>query len=147
MGGEVIGRAPRTSGFAIWWDGDLLRELLCGSRVTKWDWREESEIELLRFRERGGQPRAESQLGRRPVGDWREEVIVPSPDGRSLRLYSTAIPTGHRLTTLMHDRQYRLAIAWQNVVYNKPPHPSFFLGHAVQSPVPGGRACVRLSGA
>jgi len=29
---------------------------------------------------------------------------------------------------LMHDRQYRLSIAWQNVVYNKPPHPGFYLG-------------------
>ena len=28
----------------------------------------------------------------------------------------------------MHDRQYREAIAWQNVAYNQPPHPSFFLG-------------------
>jgi rhamnogalacturonan endolyase len=23
----------------------------------------------------------------------------------------------------MHDRQYREAIAWQNVAYNQPPHP------------------------
>ncbi|WP_456151343.1 rhamnogalacturonan lyase family protein, partial [Bacteroides intestinalis] len=23
------------------------------------------------------------------------------------------------------DRQYRLAIAWQNVAYNQPPHTSF----------------------
>jgi NAD(P)-dependent dehydrogenase (short-subunit alcohol dehydrogenase family) len=28
----------------------------------------------------------------------------------------------------MHDPQYRLAIAWQNVGYNQPPHPGFFLG-------------------
>jgi autotransporter-associated beta strand protein len=28
----------------------------------------------------------------------------------------------------MHDSQYREAIAWQNVGYNQPPNPSFFLG-------------------
>ena len=28
----------------------------------------------------------------------------------------------------MHDRQYRVAIAWQNTGYNQPPHPGFFLG-------------------
>ena len=28
----------------------------------------------------------------------------------------------------MHDTQYRTAIAWQNVGYNQPPHPSFFIG-------------------
>lgn len=28
----------------------------------------------------------------------------------------------------MHDSQYRLAIAWQNVGYNQPPHTSFYMG-------------------
>jgi hypothetical protein len=35
----------------------------------------------------------------------------------------------------MHDPQYRLAIAWQNVAYNQPPHPGFFLG-AGMKPAP-----------
>ena len=43
----------------------------------------------------------------------------------------------------MHDPQYRLAIAWQNVVYNKPPHPGFFLGEGM-SPPP--RPDIRLIG-
>jgi hypothetical protein len=30
----------------------------------------------------------------------------------------------------MHDPQYRCAIAWQNVAYNQPPHPSFSLDEA-----------------
>lgn len=68
------------------------------------------------------------------LGDWREEVLLPSPDGRALRLYTTAIPTEHRIHTLMHDPQYRLSIACQNVAYNKPPHPSFFLGHGMDRP-------------
>ena len=41
-----------------------------------------------------------------------------------LRIYTTTAPTGLRLPTLMHDPQYRVAVAWQNVAY-KPPHPSF----------------------
>jgi rhamnogalacturonan endolyase len=28
----------------------------------------------------------------------------------------------------MHNPQYRLAVAWQNIAYNQPPHPSFYLG-------------------
>ena len=35
----------------------------------------------------------------------------------------------------MHDRQYREAIAWQNVAYNQPPHPSFYLGYGMTLPV------------
>ena len=34
----------------------------------------------------------------------------------------------------MHDPQYRLAIAWQNVGYNQPPHPSFFVGDGMAAP-------------
>ena len=77
------------------------------------------------------------------LGDWREEILTSSPDGKALRLYSTTIPTEQRLYTLMHDPQYRLGIAWQNVVYNKPPHPSFFLGEGM-SPAP--RPRIRLIG-
>ena len=132
--GQTIGSAPRTMGFAIWWDGDPLRELLTSSRITKWDWEQEREVtvkELTQRRRRGGRyPCLVGDI----LGDWREEVIVPAPDGKSLRLYTTNFPTEHRLATLMHDPQYRLSIAWQNVVYNKPPHPGFFLGHDMQPP-------------
>ena len=38
------------------------------------------------------------------------------------------------LRSYYHDPQYRLSIAWQNVVYNKPPHPGFFLGNGMASP-------------
>lgn len=43
-------------------------------------------------------------------------------------LKSTTIPTKYRIYTLMHDPQYRLAVATQNVAYNQPPNTSFFLG-------------------
>jgi rhamnogalacturonan endolyase len=44
-----------------------------------------------------------------------------------LRIYTTVIPTEHRIYTLMHDPQYRESIALQNVGYNQPPWTSFFL--------------------
>ena len=69
------------------------------------------------------------------LGDWREEVVLRTTDNKELRIFSTPLPTEHRLATLMHDPQYRLAIAWQNVAYNQPPHPSFFLG-AGMKPAP-----------
>lgn len=131
-GGNEIGPKPRSSGFVIWWDGDLLRELVAGSSVTKWNWETGTEDRLLSTGSRPG--------GRGPnlvadlLGDWREEMLMTAPDGKSLRLYTTMIPTEHRLHTLMHDPQYRLAVAWQNVVYNKPPHPGFYLGHGMVVP-------------
>jgi len=130
--GNQIGPAPRSSGFAIWWDGDLLRELIGGSNVTKWNWQTNTEDRIFATGSRpGGRgPNLTADL----LGDWREEILMTAPDGKSLRLYTTTIPTEHRLHTLMHDPQYRLSIAWQNVVYNKPPHMSFFLGHGMAAP-------------
>ena len=124
--GKQIGAAPRSSSFAVWWDGDLLRELIFRSRVMKWNWQDEREEVLLDTNSHGGNrgPHLVADL----IGDWREELLLSSPDGESLRLYTTTIPTEFRLPTLMHDSQYRLGIAWQNVAYNKPAHPGFFLG-------------------
>jgi rhamnogalacturonan endolyase len=139
--GHELGPAPRTTSFAIWWDGDLLRELLSRSSVNKWNWEKGEEETLFVASGRGG--------GRGPnltgdlVGDWREEVLLTAPDGRSLRLYTTTVASEHRIYTLMHDPQYRLSIAWQNVVYNKPPHPGFFLGDGMMPPP---RPNIRLVG-
>lgn len=135
--GKEIGARPRIADWVIWWDGDLLREIYGGFSVFKWDVKEGREERIFSAEP----PFAGGRAGMRPtlaadlLGDWREELVVPGPGGKSLRLYTTTIPTEHRLTTLMHDPQYRLSVAWQNVSYNKPPHPSFFLGHGMKPPV------------
>ena len=127
--GKEIGPNPRIRGrrFLIWWDGDLLRELLSNYGIVKWDWEKGTEEKLTAL----GHQCLVADL----IGDWREELLVASEDGQSLRLYTTTIPTDHRIYTLMHDPQYRLSIAWQNVVYKRPQHPGFYLGHGM-SPAP-----------
>ena len=50
------------------------------------------------------------------------------------RIYTTTHLTDQRIYTLMHDPIYRLSIAWQNVAYNQPPHPGFYLGHGMEAP-------------
>ncbi|MCH8193977.1 MAG: rhamnogalacturonan lyase, partial [Planctomycetes bacterium] len=139
--GNEIGPHPRSTSWAIWWDGDLLRELFSRSTVSKWLWELGTEKSLL-VTGAGSGGRGPNLMGDF-LGDWREELLLTSPDRRSLRLYTTTIPTEHRLYTLMHDPQYRLSIAWQNVVYNKPPHPGFFLGHGMAPPP---RPNIRLVG-
>lgn len=100
------------------------------SHVTKWNWetKETDTLVTLPGRPVGRGPCLVADL----LGDWREELLLVAPDGKSLRLFTTTIPTEHRLVTLLHDPQYRLGIAWQNVVYNKPAHPSFYLGEPRQ---------------
>jgi len=106
--------------------------LLSRSQVRKWNWQTGEEETLFVAEGRGG-TRGPNLMGDF-LGDWREEILTTAPDGQSLRLYTTIVPTEHRIHTLMHDPQYRLSIVWQNVAYNKPPHPSFFLGHGMQAP-------------
>ncbi|WP_412095984.1 hypothetical protein [Bacillus sp. PS06] len=146
--GEKIGDNIPTSNFAIWWDGDLLRELLDhdfdeaapvdspryglgAAKIDKWNYETNSLDNLITDTEvtssnwTKGNPALQADL----LGDWREEAIWRLNDSSALRVYTTTDVTEHRIPTLMHDSQYRVAIAWQNVGYNQPPHPSYFLGH------------------
>src|SRR5699024_3122584 len=68
------------------------------------------------------------------LGDWREELIYRTADATALRLFTATDLTEHRLRTLLSDSQYRLAVAWQNVAYNQPPHTSYFLGEGMETP-------------
>jgi rhamnogalacturonan endolyase len=135
-GERISDRRPRSCNFAVWWDGDLLRELLDRNYVAKWNWETGTETTLLVAQNctSNNGTKATPTLSADLFGDWREEIIWRTTDGKELRIYTTTIPTKHRLTTLMHDPQYRAAIAWQNTAYNQPPHPSFYLDEAAPLP-------------
>lgn len=107
------------------------RRAFSTTRVKKWNWHAERE-EAIYECDALAASRGPALVGDL-IGDWREEMLLVSPDGQSLRLYTTTIPTEIRLATLLDDRQYRLALAWQNVAYNKPPHPSFYFGEGMSS--------------
>jgi rhamnogalacturonan endolyase len=128
--GARISDAPSSVNFAVWWDADPLREILDSNWIAKWDWKSGSLVRLLTATGASSNngTKATPALAADILGDWREEVIWRTDDNTSLRIYTTTIPAASRLSTLMHDRQYRLAVAWQNVGYNQPPHPGFFIG-------------------
>jgi rhamnogalacturonan endolyase len=129
-GHTISNLTPSSTNFLVWWDGDLTRELLDMNRIDKWDWKNETTINLLTATEctsnngSKGTPCLSADI----IGDWREEVIWRTRDNTELRIYITTIPTKYRFCTLMQDSQYRMSIAWQNVGYNQPPHPGFYLG-------------------
>ena len=39
-GEQISKREPRSCNFGVWWDGDLLRELLDRNDIAKWDWKD-----------------------------------------------------------------------------------------------------------
>jgi rhamnogalacturonan endolyase len=137
-GKQIISKRPAgfSTNFAVWWDGDLLRELLDQNFIDKWNWHT-GELEPLLIAHEciaNNGTKATPVLSADLWGDWREEVIWRTRDNNELRIYTSTIPTDHRIVTLMQDPQYRLAVAFQNVAYNQPPHPSFYLDEAAPLP-------------
>lgn len=129
-GGSVIGTKPPSANFGIWWDGDLLRELHDRGNIDKWNWAAATTTRLLTPSGTSSVngTKANPSLTADILGDWREELVLPTTDNSALRIYVTPYSTSYRLKTLMHDPVYRLGVAWQNVSYNQPPHTSYFLG-------------------
>jgi len=132
--GDLISTTtPASMNFAIWWDGDLSRELLDGTKIDKWDYKNSQLNNLFTASECGSNngTKANPCLQADLFGDWREEVIWRTTDSTALHIYTTTNVTDKRIYTLMHDPVYRLGIAWQNVAYNQPPHTSFYLGEGM----------------
>jgi rhamnogalacturonan endolyase len=128
--GDRIGDNPPSTNFLVWWDGDPTRELLDGNHIDKY---KGGRLFTAEGCTSNNGTKSTPALCADILGDWREEVIFRTTDNQELRIFTTTIPTDYRLPTLMHDPQYRLAIAWQNVAYNQPPHPSFYLGNGIKN--------------
>ncbi|GAB2575293.1 rhamnogalacturonan lyase [Paractinoplanes abujensis] len=127
-GAVVSSRKPSSANFVIWWDGDAQRELLDQTRIDKYGTSSDTRLLTASGVHSSNGTKATPSLSGDLLGDWREEVIWPTSDNTALRIYSTPIPTDRRVLTLLHDIQYREALAWQNTAYNQPPHPSFAIG-------------------
>lgn len=135
--GQKLGSTlPSSTNFGIWWDGDLLRELLDSNRIDKWDYANSKTVNLLTASgvSSNNGTKSTPSLQADLFGDWREEVVWRTSDSSALRIYTTTALTDKRIYTLMHDPVYRLGIAWQNVAYNQPPHTGFYLGEGMNPP-------------
>ncbi|GHC22489.1 rhamnogalacturonan lyase [Streptomyces rochei] len=127
-GRVVNSRKPSSTNFLSWWDGDPVRELLDGTRIDKYGTSGDTRLLTGSGVASNNGTKATPVLSGDILGDWREEIVWRTSDNRALRIYSTPHDTDRRITTLLHDPQYRTALAWQNTAYNQPPHPSFFIG-------------------
>ncbi|MCD8180132.1 MAG: Ig-like domain-containing protein [Firmicutes bacterium] len=134
--------------FLVYWDGDLGREILDDTLIGKYYAQDGTNSNgysvsagtTLRFYNGtsgytlyGASSNNDTKYNPCLVadlfGDWREEIIMRYGDD-ALRIYMSTIPSDYRLTTLMHDSQYRMSVAWQNVAYNQPTHTSYYIGSA-----------------
>ncbi|WP_084546891.1 RICIN domain-containing protein [Glycomyces arizonensis] len=127
--GANIGSKPSSTNFLAWWDGDGERELLDGTRISNYS-PAQTLLDGSGVTSNNG-TKSTPALSADLFGDWREEVIWKTSNSSALRIYATPNQTDLRIPTLMHDIQYRVAVAWQNTGYNQPPHPSFYIGSDV----------------
>ncbi len=136
--GNVIG-SQGGNNFAIYWDSDLLREINDDITISKYMAYDSRTIPLFvadNCHSNNG-TKANCTVQADLFGDWREEFVLPTIDGKSLQVFTTTCPTTYKLYTLMHDPIYRAAVAWQNNAYNQPPHLGFYWGYDVESiPIP-----------
>ena len=141
-GTRISTNKPSTN-FVVWWDADLCRELLDASNAAgtspKLDkWTGNGVTRVMSIYNYGAASnngtKANPCLTGDILGDWREEMVFRSSDSTKLMIFSTTVPATNRFYTFMHDPQYRLSIAWQNVAYNQPPHTSFYVGTGMAAP-------------
>ena len=136
--GEVGSPKSGSLNFRMYWDGTPQDALLDGSTLDKYDDAKGGFNRLVTFYNLGpgstcNGSKNTPNLSGDILGDWREELILyhVGDDETYLGIYSTNIKTGYTVPTLMHDHTYRMAICWQNVAYNQPPHLGYNLADSV----------------
>lgn len=134
VGASSPAKPSLSTNMAVWWDGDLLRELLDGNTITKPNAETGITETIVRF------DGCTSNNGTKSTpciqgdifGDWREEVLMRTNDNRHVRLYVSTIPTKYRFHTFLQDPVYRNSLAAENTAYNQPTQPGFYFGTDLQ---------------
>lgn len=125
--GKYTKNATPSQNFRVYWDGDLQDELLDGSSISKYADGAITGLASLPGSSCNGSKKTPC-LSADILGDWREEVILfNSSDPSKIYINTTTISSEHKVTCLMQDHTYRMAICWQNVAYNQPPHLGYYL--------------------
>jgi rhamnogalacturonan endolyase len=132
--GANIGRNPGSANSLVWWDGDTVRELLDSTNISKYGTGGDTRLLTGDSVATSNGTKSNAALSADLFGDWREEVVWRTSNNSALRIYTTTNVASNRIYTLLHDPQYRVAVAWQNVAYNQPPHPGFFIGANMSTP-------------
>lgn len=132
--GAVISPPPAPgTNQSIRWAADLTTQIVNGSGTqtpTVGDWTRGTLLTATGTLTNNG-TKGNPLLVADVLGDWREELLVRTTDSTALRIYTSTEVTTHKLTTLMHDVQYRAETARQQTTYNQPAYTSYYLASDV----------------
>lgn len=116
--------------FRIYWDGDLLSELLDSPGTMGQPMIYKPEVRRLLTGVVGNMnndSKNNACFQGDIIGDWREEIVVRN-GSNAVSIYTSVIPSENPIPSLWFDHQYRQAMVWQMMAYNQPPHVSYFVG-------------------
>lgn len=144
----IVSQTRPSINFGILWDGDLLSEFQdhyfqsdgyypISTTICDWDYENGKPVEIFNSTEILTNNGTKGNMGLVAdiLGDWREEIVSrASVNPAAIRIYMSTIPTDYVIPCLMENNQYRLAVAWQNVGYNQPPHLDYALTEGLRVP-------------
>ncbi len=135
-GNELAGDAgayPGSCNFAIWFDGSLNRQTFTGTKIDSRRGGRVFTVYRYDVADINGSKENPAFYGD-ILGDWREELIYPdATKTKDLKIFSTWIPTDHRVPWLMTDHVYEMSALNQNIGYNQPTHTGYYLGSDYKS--------------
>lgn len=120
----------------IWWDGDLLGEVMDREIIDKWNFTSQTTSRLLTAYNYGAN--TTSATRETPafygdiLGDWREEIVFESGDHSELIVFTTPHVTSTRLYTLAHNPAYRNQMTVKGYVQQNLP--DYYLGNGMSAP-------------
>jgi len=118
----------------IWWEGGLTRSITDefsgndGVHINQWNGASCSLTELMKT----GSGTRITQTIADILGDWREELVIGLPT--EVRVYTTTIPAGNRLYTLMHNPMYRVNVGQSAQRNFGTSLPDYYLGTGMTTP-------------
>ena len=130
MSSDGTKRAKETSANAgIWFDGYLNRQMINEGIINSYAYGRTFTIWRYGISFNNGTKSNPGWYGDF-LGDWREEVIVPSSDKLTdLKVFSTWYPSDYKLPYLMSDHTYKMQTIHQQVGYNQPNNiGGYYLG-------------------
>jgi len=118
----------------IWWEAGMTRSITDefsgndGVHINHWNGSTCSLTELMKT----GSGTRNTETIADILGDWREELVIGLPN--EIRVYTTTIPAGSRIYTLMHNPLYRLNVGQSSQRNFGTSHPDFYMGTGMTTP-------------
>jgi rhamnogalacturonan endolyase len=118
----------------IWWEAGMTRSITDefsgndGVHINRWNGSACSLTELMKT----GSGTRNTETIADILGDWREELVIGLPN--EIRVYTTTIPAGSRIYTLMHNPLYRLNVGQSSQRNFGTSHPDFYMGTGMATP-------------